>query len=249
MTKHAMLVSCLCLAASVASADNDKKYTMTDLKALVDQKSFQEALMHLGDIAPSARNAEWQDVAVRAALGMVDSGEDAVTKLTYMIAIEKQYPVLIKNAKYAAMRTDLGPKGFDACFQGGDTQTCLDYALKFIDADPGNGKLALAIAKVGRRGMNSYSAVPLFKRAVASNKAAVCKDDDLSITIVAALGLPADYTNQVDARSIASTACWAELRKPIVDELAKGETGYFHDNACALLKDKHDRDAARLCTK
>ena len=92
------------------------------------------------------------------------------------------------------------------------------------------------MAKVARKGMNAYNAVPLFKRAVAANKGpAVCKDEDLKLATVAALGLPADDEQQGDARGLAD-ACWGDLRAPILAGLKADDNGYTKDNSCAVLK-------------
>ena len=247
---RALCVASILLVTSLASADKDKKYTLDDLKALVQQKSFQEALDHLGDIAPSERKADWQDLAGQVGVGVVGNGKDALTKLAVMIGVEQQYPVVLKHAKYMSLRTELGPKGFDACWADGDTQTCLDYATKFIDDDAGNGKLALAIAKIGRRNMNAYSAIPLFKRALVANKGtAVCKDDDFKLAVTGALGLPPDFDNAVTGRELATT-CWSDLRKGVMDELAKEDSGaYFKANTCQVAPAKKEQAASRLCVE
>lgn len=241
---------CVLLLSTLALADKDKKYTLADLKALVQQKSYQEAIEHLEDIAPADRNADWQDVAGQAAVGMVGTGKDAMTKVAYMIGIEGRFPAVLKYGKYAALRADVGPKGFEACFKAsyGDVSECLDHATKFVDADPTNGKLALAVAKIARRNMNAYGAIPLFKRASAATKGGVCKDDDFQLAVHGALGLPGDYDNAKDGRELAGS-CWSELRKSVVAELGKHEGGYFKTNACEVMKAKNDRDAAKLCAE
>ena len=236
------------LVSSVATADKDKKYTLLDLRALVEQKSYAEAIEHLGDVAPSERKAEWQDVAAQAAIGWVDTGKDALTRLGYMIEVEAKFPIVIKHGKYAALRVEVAPKGFEECFANDSSvDECLDHAKKFIDADPGNGKLALAIAKVARRAMYSYNSIPLFRRAVAATKGgATCKDEDLHEAVNAALGLPPDYDNAKEGRELAVT-CWEALRKSVVEQLARGEGGYFKDNGCDVMRRKGDRDLHRVC--
>jgi hypothetical protein len=121
-------------------------------------------------------------------------------------------------------------------------------AIKFIEEDASNGKLALAVAKVARKGMNSANAAPLFKRAVAAAKQAACKDSDLSLAVIAALGLPTDYDDYADGKTVAET-CFAELKPAIVKELADA-SGYYKANACALLTAKKDKaNVAKLCAK
>lgn len=236
MVKHMALV--LALVPMVAHADKDKKYTLADLKALVDGKSYQEALEHLDDISPSERKADWQDLAGKAAIGAVDHARQPLQKLQLMLAVEERFPVLVKDTKYNSMRTEQGPKGFGACFDASyDPGECRSFAIKFVDDDPSNGKLALAMAKVARKGMNAYNSAPLFKRAVAANKAnaTVCKDEDTRLMTVAALGLPKDDEQLADGRGVANS-CWNDLRGPIVDALKKDDSGYYKDNACDVLK-------------
>jgi len=239
-------VFALTCATLLAHAD-DKKYTLADLKSLVDEKHYQEALLHMGDIAPSERKAEWKDLLGIAATGYAQSGKDAIDKLRAMLAIEEQYPTVVKNPKYAAVRTEWGPKGFAKCFEASyDVSDCKSYAIKFVDDDPANGKLALAMAKVARKGMNAYGAAPLFKRAVATSKKIACKDSDLSLSVIAALGLPTDYDDYADGKSVAES-CFTELKPAILKELADA-SGYYKDNACALLATKKEK-VGKLCEK
>jgi hypothetical protein len=64
--KHLVALAGIAALASVAVADQGR-YTLAELKALVAQKSYREAVRHLSDIAPSERNAAWLAVAVDAA--------------------------------------------------------------------------------------------------------------------------------------------------------------------------------------
>ena len=243
-----LALAVLTCATTLAHAE-DKKYTLADLKSLVDEKHYLEAITHMSDIAPSERKTEWKDLLGMAATGFAQSGKEPIDKLRNMLAIEEQFPTVVKNAKYAAVRTEWGPKGFDKCFQDSyDVSECRSFAIKFIDDDASNGKLALAMAKVARRGMNAYNSTPLFKRAVAATKKTACKDDDLELSAIAALGLPTDNDDYADGKSVVNS-CFAELKPAIVKELEKGETGYFKDNACALLTSKGDKAVAKLCAK
>jgi hypothetical protein len=247
--RTALFIAVALMVATLAHAE-DKKYTLADLKALVAEKHYLEALQHLSDIAPAERKAEWNDVLGQAGLGFAQSGKDAIEKLRNMLAVEEQYPSVVKNAKYAALRTEVGPKGFEVCFSRSyDVSDCKTYAIKFIDDDPSNGKLALAMAKVARKGMNAYGAAPLFKRAVASTKKGACKDGDLSHATIAALGLPSDYDDFTDGKSVAES-CFTELRPAILKALETSGSGYYKDNTCALLVARKDKaGVGKLCWK
>jgi hypothetical protein len=228
-----------------ADGDDDKKYSMADLKSLVDEKHYQEALMHMGDIKPSARKAEWKDLLGIASAGYAASGKDPLEKLRIMLMIEEQYPTVVKHSKYAAVRLESGPKGFGACFENSySADECRSYAIKFMDAEPANGKLLLAVAKVARRGMNAYNSAPLFMRVVAADKKTACKDDDLSYSTVAAMGLPPDY-DDFKAGKVVVEACWTQLKPALLKAVKEG--GYAKKNLCPMLDAKNEKYDAALC--
>ncbi len=135
------------LAASAAFADTKaKSYTLGDLKALVSQKAYEEAVEHLGDLPPSERNAEWLDVAATAAAGFV--GQLPVEQIVYGIeAVERAYPQVLTSTKYTKSRGELGLRGYarflDRASGGG-----LEQAMRFLDGEPANGGLALGMGKV-----------------------------------------------------------------------------------------------------
>jgi hypothetical protein len=63
---------------------------------------------------------------------------------------------------------------------------------------------------------------------------------------MAALGLPDEYDNAKIGRDLVA-ACWSDLRKPIVAELAKADSAYTKKNACAVAAVLKDGEGARLC--
>jgi hypothetical protein len=248
----AALASLSLVAASTARAD-DKKYTLADLKALIDQKGYQEAIEHLKDVSPSERKAEWIDIAGTAGAGMVTGAPDAGVKLSFMVQIEKDLPAILKSPKYLTARADAAGAAFNTCFNQGDFQQCRDYALVFVDADPKNAKATLDVAKAVRRGMSHFAAVPFFKRALAAGKpATVCADEDLSLAVVSGLGLDKDDAKLADSLAIGTT-CWKNVKDPVIKELMSdsGKKGRYHDNACALVKTNKAAvdDVAKRCAK
>ena len=74
--KHLLALAALAALATTAHAD-DRKYTLADLKALIEQKGYQEAIEHMKDIAPSERKAEWIDIAGTAGAGLITGAPDA----------------------------------------------------------------------------------------------------------------------------------------------------------------------------
>jgi hypothetical protein len=153
--------------------------------------------------------------------------------------LTKRYPELKKSKAFIEKRSEAGLKGFEACFKMTYTgQECVDRFLGFIDADASNNALALQAAKVVRRNQNAYVAAPFFKRAIVDGKDPGCKDEDLKLSIVAALGLPSDDPRVGDAKSVAQT-CWGALSDALSDELSRSaKASYYFQNACPILKEK-----------
>ena len=242
MLQARSLVIATVMLASVAHADH-KKYTLADLKALVGQNAYKEAFLHLGDVGPAQRNAEWIETAAAASggvLGTLDT-EDGTT-LAMVDEIDRDYPQLLKSAKYTRPRSELGLKGIEGCF--GQTSgywssygldNCVKLGLRFVDNSGGDHALALKVAKLARKSMNAYSSVPFFKRALGPKDTAACKDDDLRLAVVAGLGLPPDYPNAIESRAIMAT-CWGDLKDPVMAAFeADSKHGYTKQNTCDFL--------------
>src|SRR5688500_8097977 len=105
------------LVATKSSALADKKpYTLADLKTLVSQKSFKEAVAHLTEVSPSERNADWLNVAVDAAVGYIAglSNDDLAAQILEIERIDSEVPAILGSTKYTKVRAEIGVKGFDA---------------------------------------------------------------------------------------------------------------------------------------
>jgi hypothetical protein len=221
-------------AVSTTAVADDKKYTMADLEALVQQKSFKEAYLHLGDIAPGARNAKWVDVGAAAAggfLGQIE-GEDAA--IAIIDEIDREYPALVKNAKYAKPRAEEGYKSLEKCFGNSySVEHCTKVAMRFVDVG-GDKAVTLKVAKLARRSMNAQGAVPFFEKAIAADKAA-CKDDDAKLAVIAGIGLPEDYDNAKKAK-VLMTTCFGDMKAEILKAFeGDSNAGYTQRASCEIL--------------
>jgi hypothetical protein len=227
-------------SAGVASAGTD---SLADLKALVAQGAFKEAYVHLGDVAPAQRNADWVDVASSAAAGVLPtlSSEDGTT-IEAIDQIDRDYPQLLKAPKYMKARADLGLKGLAGCYaQSSDywssygLDNCVTLAKRFVDNAGNDAALALAVAKLASKSMIAYSAIPFYKRALAKN-GAVCKDGDLQAAVVSGLGLEPEHA--VDAKAM-MTQCWDSVKDAVQKAFDTDSThGYVRQNSCDMLKSK-----------
>jgi len=242
MSKARGIVVAMLLVASVAQAD-DKKYTLADLKALNEQQAFKEAFQHLGDISPSQRKGDWVDVAATAAggvLGILDTDDGST--VAAIDQIDKDYPQLLKNAKYTKPRAELGYKGLEGCF--GQTHgywssygldNCVKVGTRFVANSGGDQALALKVAKLARRSMNSAAAIIFFEAAAGKDNKALCSDEDFKRSLLAGIALPKDSANAAKARTLMAT-CWDAVKDDVVeafDGASKG--GYVQQNTCAQL--------------
>jgi hypothetical protein len=232
------------LAISTTSFADKKPYTLADLKALVSQKSYKEAVEHLKDVAPSERNADWLAVAVDAATGYIGSlnNDDLVAQILEIERIDSEVPALLKSPKYTKVRADIGIKGFGSCFGHRYAhKQCFDHAIKFVDADPTNAELNLRMAKLVRRNTTPHAgAAGFFKRALVAagkNAANVCKDEDVKLVVISGLNVPSHYEDSITTRKIVTEHCWTEYKKLVHDENRKAsETSYEKQNTCEILR-------------
>lgn len=242
------LAASLFATSSIADADEKSKpYTMADLKALVAQKAYQEAIVHLTDIAPAERNAEWVDLGATAAGGFLAGlkGDKLHDGLMIIEMIDGALPAIAKSPKYTKPRATVGLKAITTCFDSqswGGADHCVEAAIKLVDGDPTNHELALGVAKEARRGMTAHAAAQFYKRAFASAgnaTGAICKSEDFQLVITSGLGLPSDYDNAKVVRELLGGACWGELSKRLFSDFDKaGETSYERRNMCKLFRDK-----------
>lgn len=253
--KHLLALAGI-LALSAPAAADKQRYSLADLKALVTQKAYQEAVEHLSDIAPTERNAAWLAVAVDAACGFVGGlgSDDPGTKIWAVEALDAQYPQLLTAPKYSQVRAEIGLRGYEACFaKSGRLDACIERATKFLDADASNTGLAFELAKALRRNSNPPVAIPFFKRALAGKaNATMCKDGALQSAVLAGLGLPKDQDRAADARAIASGPCFDQLKPKVLEALdAEAPGGYMHANTCELMKAKRalNADQIKSCDK
>jgi len=233
-----ILVVALVMTAPVARAD-DKKYALADLKTLVGEKAFQEAFVHLGDIAPSQRTADWIDLAATASAGVLATlPTDDGSTLVMIDGIDREYPQLLKAAKYTAVRAELGVKGLAGCFRATRRGDCLRLATRLVDGSA-DRKLALDVAKLTVTHANAADAVPMFARALDPKATKlVCGDDQLRRAVIGGLDRAPASTTATEAKSLMTT-CWDTVKDAVAkafDEASKGSD--VHKNTCDTLKAK-----------
>lgn len=115
---------------------------------------------------------------------------------------------------------------------------CMEPLKAVLASEPNNTDFAWKAGKWARLNMKSSEAVPFFSKAGLKTGDPRCKDDDVSLAVVSALGMPKDsYKEMVQqAQDIGFKKCWPETQSAILKELTANS--YFSENACPDLKKK-----------
>lgn len=244
MRRSLPLVLALCVSAPVLAAS----YEMKDLEALEKQESWQEAIDHLGDIAPSKRDKSWERIAEKSAIavmGAVDPSKEPQGRgygshlappraLAFADDFAAKYPAFKKSKAFMAARADAALKGFKYTFNASSHNASDDPWLEQVKAfqktDTTSPDVPLRIGKLISGRLVGYIAIPFYKPALASN-AGLCKDADVKAAIVSAV------TGNVwmdDARPMADT-CWGDVKGSLETEVKKEDADEARKHACPVL--------------
>ena len=111
---------------------------------------------------------------------------------------------------------------------------CQDALKRWVEAHPSD---AFKAGKMTRKIMNSWAAVPFFAQAFDQN-VGDCKDEDVKLSVVSALDLPADRDDNVipQARKIGFDLCFNDMKNALVDAL--DDSRYAFKNLCHDLAAK-----------
>lgn len=225
------------------SSSKAKDYAMADLDALAKRGAWEELLMHAEDIPPAKRDATWEKLVEKAAigeLGQLTTKAESYEGVFTSQALGKRYPHLLKSSEFMSKRGEAGKKAASECLrEAWRGEHCLDMMNTFLSTPGTSADVGFAFGKIARLNQNHYVAVPFFKWALEKKKdAAMCGDEDLSLAVVAGLGLPPDYENAAGARKIATEMCWDALKPAVEKKVLEDGSSYFIDNACAVLAAK-----------
>ena len=227
---------------AVARADQHA-YTLGDLKALATQHAWRELVEHLEDVAPANRDGAWRAVAQQAGLGLLadvthTSPADALGVVEALLA---RYPTLKDSKEFMARRAELGAAAFDRCFRA-KLETADACALRlpgFVAEDPANAELAFRLAKLlPARSPHQY-AVTAFALAIPNKDDPRCKDPDVRLAVIAALGLPRATNDELVTAGLAlgMGVCWSALNDAILAAMGGGSPDLLA-NTCAPMKSR-----------
>ncbi len=212
-------------------------------------------LAHVEDVPPAKHGAPWDKTLEKEAIGYATaltadkgSGKPARLAPTPTLgasfsgifgdgALVRRFPQLAQSKEFMAKRDDAGKLAAELCLNDAWQADCLGMMRSFMKAPNTSPEVAFAFGKTVRRHQNHSIAVPFFESALRQKKdAAWCSDEDLTLAVVAGLGLPPDFEGAPGARYIAAAPCYDALRETVRTHLAENPTGYYRDNACAVLE-------------
>ena len=217
--------------------------TMADLDALAASQSWAELHDRLTDIAPAKRDAHWNSLVERAALGELGQqkapGGSPAERLAAIERYYPKFPSLAKSEKFLALRTKIGLEAFARCFEasgGYGGSQCRQEFERFVFTSPVTAELALGAAHVIGIGLNRQVAAVFYEAGLdAPGGQAICNDSELQYDLIQGLSLPPDYREAKSARNVMAK-CWEQVKGVVTGNAAKeGGESYFMQNACPTL--------------
>lgn len=245
-----LLLSCLVVGCVAPKSTENSSGAMAELRALDKQSDWRELLSRVRQVAPTQRDAEWEALVERAAIGVLEgtdvkSAGEAESRLRTMDELVKEYPSLGRSKTYFAKRAELGLHDLKLTFSNsrhsrGD-DSWLPQVKEFVEKDTQTPGLAQRAAKeliLGR--LVAEVAFPLYQVAFKRDGDSVCHDAELPKVIV---GVIQDGSWADEAKQVATERCWAQLKGPLLAELEKKERPYVK-RVCPMISGK--ADAAEL---
>ena len=213
-----------------------------DLDALAAARNWPELHDRLTDVNPAARDAHWNALVEQAAIGeLTPLSAPGGSFAERMAAIERYYPKfpsLSGSPQFLALRTSIGLDAFNRCFEETPTK-CLGALERFVHVAPVSADLARGAARLVGLNLNrSVSALFFATGLDTAGGQAVCSDQDLTYSTVAALQRPPEWREAKAARTLAER-CWETLGTAVVERVAhESATSYYLQNTCPILMER-----------
>lgn len=213
-------------------------YTMADLQALASGGGWAELTEHLQDIPPAKRDQSWNTLAGSAVsrrfAQLVSAGNDAATYQFLADALPR-YQFLSANSAFMKQRADFGLRYFDSCLSY-DDESCHRELLSFVAADP-DPALALSVARQVRRRLSDSKAIEYYRIGLAQKPGAdVCGEEDLRLSLTAAISTPPGGAAARAAKDVASGYCFDSLVETLSATIKSDDNA--KRNACGLMNAK-----------
>lgn len=118
-------------------------------------------------------------------------------------------------------------------------QYCYASLKGVLLSEPANDAFAWKAGKWARLNQASWSAVPFFAKALTKNNDPRCSDEDVSLAVIAGLGIPSDADAAVveASKTLAFDRCWPVMKDALKSAFSS-ETGTFQTNTCGPMEKK-----------
>ena len=240
------MMSALLILVSLALASlEEANYSVDQLEVLANKAEFHEAVFRLGDIPPGQRDARWEKVAERVAIGHMKllrqegmAGADAVA-----VELVKVYPSLRRSTEAVALRNELVLTATERCYATAEAADCTKRLFEFIESEKAP---AIEAAKLVAAKHAPIAALPFFTLALSPlNVASLCQEPLLQAAVKAALAEPAGALRDNGMR-LAGRECWQSMRAEIEQEIDLSPAGKAALGACQVLNAHKLLSPARL---
>ena len=225
---------------------NPGSEVLAELDALAAAESWSELGAHLTEVKPTARDAHWNELVERAALGELTplAGPSTASVADRLAAVQRYYPKfpsLRSSDKFLALRAAIGRDAYGRCFDEarrvpGEYQRCRDGFEGFVRLAPMTVDIAREAGLLVGLKLNRAAAARFFAMALeVPGGDLICTEPELPVATISALQLPPDYP-ELKAGLVLAERCWDAVKADVVANVAR-ENGdsYYVRNICPTL--------------
>lgn len=232
-----VVVTLCCLVAVAAHAKD--AVSLAELKALADQKAFQELIEKAEGVPATERSAAWRGLVATAAAGLLTPGTQAKAPFSEAQLAEQlaeRFRFLDDDAAFRAARERAVVKGLRDCMAEGAERPCWTVFAKLEKTLRGPAALEAAKAFVDF-GAVKYRPMVLFANGLTQKDGPACADPALYDALLASFDLPPDSDGAKAAVRVTFDTCWGALGGKRKDWLI-GAGDYRFANLCKPLRAK-----------
>lgn len=166
----------------------DRKYSLKEMKILIDQEMWDEAITHLEDTPPLQRDEQWKSILYEVAVGWLydmEIHEDLDHSYKSVRNLFQRFKVLKKSPEAMKYRKKIGLRYIDKCLSDRNLQDCESVSNHFIRYDRRSVEdLGFAVGKLTTYHRLHRGAIPYFALAVNEDTAdQYCSEERLHLAI------------------------------------------------------------------
>lgn len=210
--------------------------SIEELDSLARQKAWSEMVFRLKEVPAADRNARWEALVEKAALGHLDTLGDSEAG-GIAAALLDEYPSLRRSRKYLDKRTEVTFAALRKCYENPFIEAeCSGRLLDFARKESGNKAILRRAAGIVAEKESAEATLPFLKLALAKGLPdRVCREEFWQKAVIAALGSE-DAGVKGEGRTLASHDCWPQLKARLGTELDRKPSSL--GVLCEVLKEK-----------